>query len=1006
LAYVIHEDEEVPDGPDNDYQDAFEEMIAQCPHEEESYAADNAQVWSIIRVCAHGGSTWSWLSAYAQACNGRAAWFALCSHYLGPTNQSKIMMRAEGDLESKSYNRERRNFTFECFAEIHQQAHTDLEEFGEPLTEAAKVRKFLKRIQASFLNSAIATVCANLSLKNDFEATVNFLSEFIEEQNQAQLRNISSGRSGRGRGQGRGLSRGNRGCGGRGDKSVFNRGSTKGMVDKYYTFDEYKSMNPEQKRHLHMLRQEAGGKCNASTVDSQEKEDDKKFKTGRDNTSSITSKSSAGRNMSQRNSNMSVVSTRSISIQSLESTFISHAELDSHADTCCIGKNAYIFHETSRMVDVSAFLSTLGQAQSVPIVSAALAYDHPYTYETFILIIHQALHFPTMEHNLLNPNQLRLNNVQVYDCPRFLLENPTDLSHSIYFPNENLKLHLQLDGVISYLPVRKPSPEEFQNFHKLTLTYDNPIWDPYSTDFTRQEEKYTDSKGILVTRQSGHANIQMISSHESTVSVVLSSISVSLDEQHFVEALEKTCLVSVAQSSNYRYRVTPEELARRWNIGLSAAKRTLLATTQRGVKDIASRTLTQRVKPTTSQLRYRHLRTSVYTDTMFACVMSLSGNTCAQIYVNNLDWTRAYAMKSKGNAHETLDLLFHREGVPAEIISDGAKELVQGEFRRKVRAAGSHARQIEPYSPWLNRAETAIRALKRMTNMAMKKSSAPLYLWDFCLELQSMIRSSIAHNIYALNDNVPNTAVSGDTTDISHLCEFAWYDWIWYLDPVDFPVDKRNLGRWLGPAHDIGDVMCARILVQSGQVVSQTSYSPLSTADLNSREVQLDKSSFDATLSYNNCDDAIAPVFPEEVNVFCAYSDDSTGDEPTMPQADELDHKAFDEYLDAQVVLPYKDIATTGTVIARKKDRDGNVVGKSHPNPVLDTRVMEVQFPDGNVQEFAANVIAEHLYSQVDDEGRRFRIVDEIIDHFHGNILSYEMIRYRVTFCGWIGSRT
>jgi hypothetical protein len=432
-------------------------------------------------------------------------------------------------------------------------------------------------------------------------------------------------------------------------------------------------MNAEQKRHLHTLRQEAGGKRNASTVDSQEKEDDKKLKTSRDDTSSLTSKSSAGRNLSQRNSKMSVVSTRSISIQSLESAFISHAE------------------------------------------------------------------FPTMEHNLLNPNQLRLNNVQVYDCPRFLLENPTDLSHSIYFPNENLKLHLQLDGVISYLPVRKPSPEEFQNFHKLTLTYDNPIWDPYSTDFTRQEEKYTDSKGILVTRQSGHANIQMISSHESTVSVVLSSISVSLDEQHFVEALEKTCLVSVAQSSNYRYRVTPEELARRWNIGLSAAKRTLLAMTQRGVKDIASRTLTQRVKPTTSQLRYRHLRTSVYTDTMFACVMSLSGNTCAQIYVNNLDWTRAYAMKSKGNAHETLDLLFHREGVPAEIISDGAKELVQGEFRRKVRAAGSHARQIEPYSPWLNRAETAIRALKRMTNMAMKKSSAPLYLWDFCLELQSMI---------------------------------------------------------------------------------------------------------------------------------------------------------------------------------------------------------------------------------------------------------------------------
>jgi type IV pilus biogenesis protein CpaD/CtpE len=47
------------------------------------------------------------------------------------------------------------------------------------------------------------------------------------------------------------------------------------------------------------------------------------------------------------------------------------------------------------------------------------------------------------------------------------------------------------------------------------------------------------------------------------------------------------------------------------------------------------------------------------------------------------------------------------------------------------------------------------------------------------------------------------------------------------------------------------------------------------------------------------------------------------------------------------------------------------MVGKSHPNPVLDTRVLEVQFPDGNVQEFAANIIAKHIYLQVDDEGCR-----------------------------------
>jgi ribosomal protein L15 len=349
LAYVICEEEEVPEGPDNNYQDRFEEMIARSPHDEESYAADNAQVRTIIRSCTHGGPAWSWVSAYAWARNGCAAWFALHSHYLGPTNQLKIMTQAEGDLESKFYNGERRGFTFERFAEIHQQAHTDMEEFGEPLTEAAKVRKFLKRIQAPFLNSAVAIVCANPSLKNDFEATVNFLSEFVEEQNQAQLRNILSGRSGHGQGQGKGSGRGNKGCGGRGgNKGVFNKGSTSGMVDRYYTFDEYKTMNAEQKRHLHTLREEAGGKRrNASGVNSKDKDDKKKLKISHNDTNSLTSKSSTGRSMSQRNSwqlpKVSVVSIRPISIQSLESAIISHVELDSHADTCCVGRHAYIY---------------------------------------------------------------------------------------------------------------------------------------------------------------------------------------------------------------------------------------------------------------------------------------------------------------------------------------------------------------------------------------------------------------------------------------------------------------------------------------------------------------------------------------------------------------------------------------------------------------------------------------------------------------------------------------
>jgi hypothetical protein len=40
-----------------------------------------------------------------------------------------------------------------------------------------------------------------------------------------------------------------------------------------------------------------------------------------------------------------------------------------------------------------------------------------------------------------------------------------------------------------------------------------------------------------------------------------------------------------------------------------------------------------------------------------------------------------------------------------------------------------------------------------------------------------------------------------------------------------------------------------------------------------------------------------------------------------------------------------------------------------------------VGFPDGRVEEFSTNVIAECLYSQVDQEGNQYLLIDEIIDH-------------------------
>jgi hypothetical protein len=44
-------------------------------------------------------------------------------------------------------------------------------------------------------------------------------------------------------------------------------------------------------------------------------------------------------------------------------------------------------------------------------------------------------------------------------------------------------------------------------------------------------------------------------------------------------------------------------------------------------------------------------------------------------------------------------------------------------------------------------------------------------------------------------------------------------------------------------------------------------------------------------------------------------------------------------------------------------------------------RLYEVEFPDGSTDAFTANTIAESMYSQIDNEGHTYQLLDEVIDH-------------------------
>ena len=65
-----------------------------------------------------------------------------------------------------------------------------------------------------------------------------------------------------------------------------------------------------------------------------------------------------------------------------------------------------------------------------------------------------------------------------------------------------------------------------------------------------------------------------------------------------------------------------------------------------------------------------------------------------------------------------------------------------------------------------------IKELKRGAARSPKK------LWNHCLELEGFILSQISFDIFKIEGGVPETAITGDTANISVISDHAWYDWV------------------------------------------------------------------------------------------------------------------------------------------------------------------------------------------------------------------------------------
>ena len=90
---------------------------------------------------------------------------------------------------------------------------------------------------------------------------------------------------------------------------------------------------------------------------------------------------------------------------------------------------------------------------------------------------------------------------------------------------------------------------------------------------------------------------------------------------------------------------------------------------------------------------------------------------------------------------------------------------------------------------------------------------------------------------------------------------------------------------------------------------------------------------------------------------------------------------AFEKNINPEVMIQNGDEMAMGKVVRQSLDADGRMTGTYHDNPFLNTVTYDVEFSNGQVKEYGANIIAENMLTQVDSDGYSLSLMDSIIDH-------------------------
>ena len=703
---------------------------------------------------------------------------------------------------------------------------------------------------------------------------------------------------------------------------------------------------------------------------------------------------------------------------------ISHGtiEIDNHADTAVCGSNFVVLAYTSQECDVTPYNSK-NVEKNVPIATCATAWDDS-SGTTYIIKIHQALYMGNrgMDHSLLNPNQLRAHGVEVQDNPFESVQCHIDTGF------DNVIIPLFTQGTVIFVDTRPPMEAELSSCPQITLT-SSKIWEPHSIVFPKPTTIIEDNQLVVKACTSSGRNIsttrreakpRMVSAatmEEDKYSVFsmpaeefiepglcgsnydIASLSqrlvsqIKITDTPYQQAGADTKDVPTAKTFASKDRhpvVSAETIADQWYIGKKNAEQTYKVTTQKGVRSA--------ILPLSRRYRAdRHfnrptLKGKWYTDYMFGRTKSLDGNRGAQVFANKEFFCTSYPTESKKFCGKALKTFCTEWGALEMLTYNGAKEQVKSgtDFQKVLREHEIIPHQIEPDRHNQNRVEGVIREVRKKWYRVMLQQKTPRRLWDYGLRWVCEIMQRTASWSGSLGGRTPLEMVTGETPDISEYLDFTFYDWCWYHENAG--LGELKLGRWLGVSHRVGSAMSYWILTDNCEIMSRVSVSRVTNLEQQTDKVKQRQEEFSKAIAprlgneeYTTGGNTKPGDWYEDLNHDPEFQEEfqKVWGEKEVKEADEtFTPEVFDDtYLNMELTLPHKESQTWAKVTKRLRDADGLPIGTANENPILDSRVYEVEYSDGHKTSLAANLIAENMLSQVDDEGNRFQLLSDIIDH-------------------------